>query len=93
MVEPRPERETRSNIPVAAASHDLTSEERRIVLVDLGEDVSEWKVRSFRQVHIPPFKPWCAIAEREVNGKIEMVNAEGDTKHEAEERVKQKVKR
>ena len=34
MVEPRPERETRSSIPVASASHDLTSEERRILRED-----------------------------------------------------------
>ena len=34
MVEYRPERETRSIIPIASASHDLTSEERRILMED-----------------------------------------------------------
>ena len=55
--------------------------------------MNEWRIRCFRQMHWPPFKPWCAIASRKVGNVVYEINEEGDTEQDAIERLKQLLRK
>ena len=53
---------------------------------------NEWEIRVFEQPTHPPFKQWCAIAEKQLEKQLFMVNAEGDTPELAILALKRRIK-
>lgn len=51
-----------------------------------------WEVHSFKQIDLPPYLPFVAVARREINGVIEGFNIEGNSLDEAIERAASKIR-
>jgi hypothetical protein len=55
----------------------------------VSREINGWKVRVFRQIM---GSPWCAWAEKTIDGVKHIINKEGKTKQHAIGRMKKRLK-